>query len=48
VLASKRGEATALLLTVLMDLADEAGDAYLDAHRKLESDETRRRSRHAG
>jgi Family of unknown function (DUF5677) len=45
VLASKRGEATALLVTVLMQLADEAGQAYLEAHRKLEGDEMRRRSR---
>ena len=38
-LASKGGEATGLLGKVLLQLTDEAGDAYLRAHRKLESEE---------
>jgi hypothetical protein len=39
VLASKRGEATGLIIMVLTQLTEEAGAAYLEAHRKLEDDE---------
>jgi Family of unknown function (DUF5677) len=35
-LASKRGEATGLILKILLQLTDEAGQAYLEAHRALE------------
>ena len=38
-LASKGGEATGLLVLVLLQLTDEAGDAYLRAHQKLEDEE---------
>jgi len=38
-LASKRGEATAQLILVLLQLTDEAGDEYLRAHRDLQADE---------
>jgi hypothetical protein len=39
-LASKGGEATALLVTTLLQLTDEAGEAYLKAHQDLESEGT--------
>jgi Family of unknown function (DUF5677) len=41
-LASKGGEATAFIVKVLLQLTDEAGDAYLQAHRKLEAEERQR------
>jgi hypothetical protein len=37
-LASKKGEATGLIITALLQLTDEAGKAYLQAHRDLESE----------
>ncbi len=36
-LASKRGEATGLIILALLQLTDEAGEAYLKAHRDLEA-----------
>jgi hypothetical protein len=36
-LASKKGEATGLIILALLQLTDEAGDAYLQAHRDLEA-----------
>ena len=34
-LASKKGEATGLIVLALLQLTDEAGDAYLQAHQDL-------------
>lgn len=39
-LASKGGEATALIVTTLLQLIDAAGEAYLKAHQDLESEGT--------
>jgi hypothetical protein len=39
-LASKGGEATGLIVTTLLQLTDEAGEAYLKAHQDLESERT--------
>ncbi len=36
-LASKKGEATGLIILALLQLTDEAGEAYLQAHRDLEA-----------
>ncbi len=36
-LISKQGEATALLISVAMQLTSEAGDAFLEAHQNLEA-----------
>ena len=36
-LASKKGEATGLIILALLQLTDEAGEAYLRAHRDLEA-----------
>lgn len=38
-LASKAGEATALIVKALLQLTDQAGDAYLQAHRGLEANQ---------
>jgi hypothetical protein len=35
-LASKKGEATGLIILALLQLTDEAGEAYLQAHHDLE------------
>jgi hypothetical protein len=36
-LASKKGEAAGLIILALLQLTDEAGEAYLGAHRDLEA-----------
>jgi hypothetical protein len=36
VLASKGGEATGLVIGTMLQLTDEAGHAYLEAHQTLE------------